>query len=215
MSAGLEAAGTETVARLGTTRVLPVATVESYESVEPLCRALVAAGLPCVEIALRSEAAVEAIERACTVDGVLVGAGTVLSPEQAAAARAAGAHFAVAPGTNAEVVAACHELGLPFFPGVATPSEIETARALGLRTLKVFPAAQVGGPAFVRAVSATYPDVRFLPTGGIGPENLRDYLAVPSVLAVGGSWLVRAELLRDGRFEEVERLAREAVELAA
>lgn len=215
MSTRLELTEAEIVERLAALRVLPVTTVDDANQAEAVGRALVAGGIACVEIAFRTAAAVEAIRRACEVDGLLVGAGTVLSPEQAEAALSAGASFAVAPGTNADVVAACRELRLPFFPGIATPSEIERARQLGLRTLKVFPAAQLGGPAFLRAVTATYPDVRFLPTGGIGPDNLRDYLAVPSVLAVGGSWLVKPELLRNGRFDEVERLAREAVELAA
>ncbi len=196
-------------------RVLPVVTVEDAGQIEPLCEALAAGGLACLEIAFRSEAALEAVRRAGDIDGFLVGAGTVLSPDQAEAACTAGASFAVAPGTNEEVVTACRELGLPFFPGIATPSEIERARQLGLHTLKVFPAAQVGGPGFLRAVTATYPDVRFLPTGGIGPENLAEYLSVPSVVAVGGSWLVKPELLHDGRFEEIERLAHEAVRLAA
>jgi 2-dehydro-3-deoxyphosphogluconate aldolase/(4S)-4-hydroxy-2-oxoglutarate aldolase len=205
----------EVLARLAAVRVLPVATVEDAGQIDDLCQSLAAGGLGCVEIAFRSDAAPEAVRRASRIDGFLVGAGTVLSPDQAEAASTAGASFAVAPGTNEEVVAACRELGLPFFPGVATPSEIERARLLGLRALKVFPAGQLGGPAFLRAVTATYPDVRFLPTGGIGPENLAEYLAVPSVLAVGGSWLVGPELLREGRFDEIERLAREAVELAA
>jgi len=215
MSVEVEAAEAAIVDRLGALRVLPVVTVDNPGQAEEVGRALVAGGLPCVEIAFRSDAAVEAVRRATQVEGLLVGAGTVLSREQAEAAHFAGAAFAVAPGTDEDVITACDELGLPFFPGVATPSEIERARRLGRLTLKVFPAAQLGGPAFLRAVTATYPDVRFLPTGGIGPETLRDYLAVPSVLAVGGSWLVRSELLREGRFDEVERLAREAVELAA
>jgi 2-dehydro-3-deoxyphosphogluconate aldolase/(4S)-4-hydroxy-2-oxoglutarate aldolase len=166
-------------------------------------------------VTFRTAAAAEAIRAARTVPGVLVGAGTVLSPEQAAEAAEAGADFAVAPGTNPAVVAACGELGLPFFPGVATPSEIETARALGRTTLKLFPAAQAGGTGFIRAVSATYPDVRFLPTGGIGRDTADEYLALPAVLAVGGSWLVKPELLRAGRFDEVERLARDAIGAAA
>ena len=112
-------------------------------------------------------------------------------------------------------VAACAEMGLPFVPGVATPSEIERARALGLRLLKPFPASQIGGPGFLRAVSATYPDVEFFPTGGISEANLADYLAVPSVAACAGSWLVRGELIREGRFGEIERLARTAVGIAA
>jgi 2-dehydro-3-deoxyphosphogluconate aldolase/(4S)-4-hydroxy-2-oxoglutarate aldolase len=191
-----------------------VTTVDDADQAEATVRALRAGGFSCVEIAFRSQAALEAIERVSHMDGMLVGAGTVLSPAQAAAAHAAGARFAVAPGTNADVVSACRDLDLPFFPGVATPTEIEHARAQGLRTLKVFPAEQLGGPGFVRAVTATYPGVRYLPTGGIGRDNIREYLAVESVLAVGGSWPVKQELLRAGRFDEVERLAREAVELA-
>jgi 2-dehydro-3-deoxyphosphogluconate aldolase/(4S)-4-hydroxy-2-oxoglutarate aldolase len=198
------------VARLGRARVIPVASLDDGDQAEATARALQRGGVDCIEVTFRTAAAADAIRRARTVDGMLVGAGTVLSPEQAAEAAAAGADFAVAPGTNAAVVEACRRLGLPFFPGVATPSEIETARALGRTTLKLFPAAQVGGTGFLRAVSATYPDVRFLPTGGIGPDDAADYLALPSVLAVGGSWLVRPELLRAGRFDEVERLARDA-----
>jgi len=198
------------VEALGRVRVVAVTTVDDATQAEATARALLGGGLTCMEIAFRSSAAAEAIERVSRVDGVLVGAGTVLSAVQAEAAKNAGARFAVAPGTSDEVVTACRELDLPFFPGVATPSEIERARALGLRTLKVFPAAQLGGPSFLRAVTATYPDVRYLPTGGISAENVPAYLAVESVLAVGGSWLVKPELLRAGRFDEVERLAREA-----
>jgi len=215
VSANVESAAAAVVDRLAELRVLPVVTVDDPAQAEAVGRALLAGGVPCMEIAFRSPAAREAVARASSIEGLLVGAGTILSPPQAEAAHAAGAAFAVAPGTNEDVIAACDGMGMPFFPGVATPSEIERARRLGLRTVKVFPASQLGGPAFLRAVSATYPDVRFLPTGGIGPENLRDYLAVPSVVAVGGSWLVRPELLRNGQFDEVERLAREAAELAA
>jgi 2-dehydro-3-deoxyphosphogluconate aldolase/(4S)-4-hydroxy-2-oxoglutarate aldolase len=205
----------DVVDELARTRVVAVTTVDDPDQAEATARALRGGGLTCVEIVFRSDAAAAAIERLSRLDGVVVGAGTVLSPTQAEAAKAAGARFAVAPGTNEDVVEACRRLGLPFFPGVATPTEIERACALGLRTLKVFPAAQLGGPAFLRAVSPTYPDVRFLPTGGVAPENVREYLAVPSVLAVGGSWPVRPDLLRAGRFDEVERLAAEALELAA
>src|SRR5581483_4070272 len=122
--------------------------------------------------------------------------------------------FAVAPGLNPEVVSACRRAGLPFFPGVATPSEIERARALGFRTLKVFPAEQLGGPGFIKAVAAAYRDVRFLPTGGVSAKTLGAYLAEPSVVACAGSWLVKREILQAGRYEEIERLAHEAVELA-
>lgn len=215
MRTSLEAAEAAIVERLGELRVLPVVTVGDPAQAEAVGRALLAGGVACMEIAFRTEAAREAVARASSIDGLLVGAGTILSPVQAEAAHAAGAAFAVAPGTSEDVIAACDGMGLPFFPGVATPSEIERALRLGRHTVKVFPASQLGGPAFLRAVTATYPDARFLPTGGIGPENLRDYLGVPSVIAVGGSWLVRPELLRNGQFDEVERLAREAVELSA
>jgi 2-dehydro-3-deoxyphosphogluconate aldolase/(4S)-4-hydroxy-2-oxoglutarate aldolase len=201
----------EVVEALERARVLAVMTCDDADQAEAASRALVAGGLRCVEIAFRTPAAGEALRRVSRLDGVLAGAGTILEPDQARAAAAAGARFAVAPGTNPGVVEACAAAGLPFFPGVATPSEIETARALGCRVLKVFPAATLGGAAFLRAVSAPYRDVRFLPTGGVGAANLREFLSVPSVLACGGSWMVAPELLRQGRFDEVERLAREAV----
>lgn len=203
------------VKRLRDCRVVPVATIEDPQTAPVVAAALLAGGIGCIEITFRHPSAEEALRRACEVDGLVVGAGTILSADQARAAAAAGAHFAVAPGTNETVVETCGELGLPFFPGVATPSEIERARALGHRVLKVFPAAQVGGPGFLRAVSATYPDVEFVPTGGIGPDELAGYLAVPSVLACGGSWLVKPDLVREGRFDEIERLARGAVEQSA
>lgn len=203
------------VERLRACRVVPVATIEEPADAARVAASLLAGGIACIEITFRHPAAAEAIGAAAGVPGMLVGAGTVLSPEQAAAAKDAGAAFAVAPGTNEAVVAACARLGLPFFPGVATPTEIERARELGLRTLKLFPAQQVGGPAFLKAVTATYPDVGFLPTGGVSRENLAEYLALPCVVAVGGSWLVKPELTRAGRFDEIERLAREAVAAAA
>lgn len=203
------------VRKLENARVLPVLSVDDLDQAEAACRALLAGGIGCVEITFRTTVAAQAIERVGRIDGLLVGAGTVLTVEQAEAAAEAGACFAVAPGTNPVVVAACRELGLRLFPGVATASEIDRARALGCRTLKVFPAAAAGGPAFLRAVSAPYPDVRFIPTGGIGASTLADYLSVPSVIACGGSWLCEPRLLHEGRFDEIERLAGAAVAAAA
>lgn len=171
-------------------RVLPLATIEPA-SAQAIGRLLVSAGLPCIEIAFRTPDAPAAISRAREVDGLLVGAGTVLSAEQAQEAASAGAEFAVAPGLSEEVVECCRDLGLPFFPGVATPTEVQHARRLGLRTLKVFPIKSLGGSGFLRALSAVYPDVQFIPTGGIDLATLRDYLALPSVLACGGSWLIK------------------------
>ncbi len=204
------------VQRLGRLQIVPMATVDSAGQAEQVARALLRGGLPCIEITLRTEVALEAIARVrSAVPEMLVGAGTVLDAEQALAAARAGASFAVAPGTNENVIAACREVALPFFPGVATPSEIERARQAGLRTLKVFPILQLGGVGFLRAVSVAYPDVRFIPSGGIDGQSLAEYLALPSVLACGGSWLVRPEFVRDGRLGEVERLASEAVRLAS
>jgi 2-dehydro-3-deoxyphosphogluconate aldolase / (4S)-4-hydroxy-2-oxoglutarate aldolase len=200
--------------QLGTVRVVPVLTAADADDAERACHALLAGGLSVVEITFRTEAAADAIGRAASIDGLFVGAGTVLSPAQLAAAVDAGARFAVAPGTNVDVVEAAGEAGIPFVPGAATPSEIERARSLGCHVVKVFPASLVGGPAFVKAVSAVYPDVRFVPTGGVSPENLASYLELPSVLACGGSWICEQALLREGRFDEVERRARAAVELA-
>jgi 2-dehydro-3-deoxyphosphogluconate aldolase/(4S)-4-hydroxy-2-oxoglutarate aldolase len=207
---------TGVVRRLGQIRIVPMATVDGAEQAEQVARALARGGLGCMEITFRTDVAPEAIERVrSTVPDMLVGAGTVLTADQARAAARAGADFAVAPGTNEEVIGCCRELSLPFFPGVATPSEIERARQLGSRTLKVFPIVQLGGVGFLRAVCATYPDTRFIPTGGIDFQMLADYFQLPAVLACGGSWLVKPDLLCAGRFDEVERLAREAVKLSS
>lgn len=205
----------EVVQRLRSCRVVPVATIKDPGQAAEVAHALVTGGLPCIEITFRHPAAADALRRAREVGGILVGAGTVLSSEQARAVAAAGAHFAVAPGTNEQVLETCRELGLPFFPGVATATEIERARTLGSSILKVFPAEQVGGPGFIRAVSATYPEMGFIPTGGITAETVRDYLAVPSVIACGGSWIVRSELIDASRFEEIALHARAAVEASS
>jgi 2-dehydro-3-deoxyphosphogluconate aldolase/(4S)-4-hydroxy-2-oxoglutarate aldolase len=207
--------GSDVLERLAELRVVPVLSAADPDEAERACRALLAGGLPVVEIAFRTDAAAAGLRRAAAIEGLLVGAGTVLSPEQLERAVEAGARFAVAPGTNPAVVGAAFRAGIPFVPGVATPSEIEQALGLGCRTLKVFPASLVGGPAFLKAVSAVYRDVRFVPTGGIGPENLASYLELPAVLACAGTWICEQSLLREGRFDEVERRAREAAELAA
>ena len=201
--------------RLAESRIVPVLTAADADEAERACHALVAGGLPVVEITFRTDAAAEALRRAAAIEGLLVGAGSILSSEQLDVAVAAGARFGVAPGTSPDVVEAARQAGLPFVPGVATPSEIERARSLGCTVLKVFPASLVGGPGFLKAVGAIYRDVRFVPTGGVDPENLASYLELPSVLACGGTWICEPELLRDGRFDEVERRAREAVEIAA
>lgn len=205
----------DVVERLAALRVVPVLTAANAEEAARACEALLAGGLSAVEITFRTDAASEAIERVASIDGLLVGAGTVLSPEQLSRAIDSGARFAVAPGSNDDVIAAAAAAGVLFVPGVATPSEIEHARALGCHVLKVFPASVLGGPAFVKAIAPVYPDVRFVPTGGVNTENLAAYLELPAVLAVGGTWICERSLLEEGRFDEIQRRAREAVELAS
>jgi 2-dehydro-3-deoxyphosphogluconate aldolase/(4S)-4-hydroxy-2-oxoglutarate aldolase len=191
-------------------RIIPVLTASSADEAERACLALAAGGLTTVEITFRTEAAADAIRRASGIEGLVVGAGTVLSEEQLAAALDAGAQFAVAPGTNPAVVEAAQRAGVTFIPGAATPSEIEQARSIGCTIVKLFPASLLGGPAFVKAVAAVYRDVRFVPTGGVSLENLDEYLALPAVLACAGTWICEPTLLRDGRYDEIERRAREA-----
>jgi 2-dehydro-3-deoxyphosphogluconate aldolase/(4S)-4-hydroxy-2-oxoglutarate aldolase len=200
----------QVVARLARAGVLPVLTVTDVATVEPTCRALLAGGVSCVEITYRTACADEAIVVASRLPELLVGAGTVVDAGQAIAAAQAGARFAVAPGLSEPVVAAAREIGLPFFPGVATPSEIDRARRLGCRVLKVFPASALGGPDFVRSVSAPYPGLRFIPTGGVEASTIGSYLEIPSVLACGGSWLCARELIAAGRFDEITRRAQAA-----
>jgi 2-dehydro-3-deoxyphosphogluconate aldolase/(4S)-4-hydroxy-2-oxoglutarate aldolase len=186
-------------------------TLDEPDTAAPVAGALLAGGISCLEITFRRPGAAEAIRAAREVGGMLVGAGTVLSRAQADAAAAAGADFAMAPSSNDLVVRHCQDLGLPFFPGVATPTEIDHAARLGLTAVKVFPAAQVGGPAFLRAVAATFPELGFIPTGGITPENLADYLAIPEVVACGGSWLVPRELVAKRDYARITALAAAAV----
>lgn len=195
---------------LAADRLLPVVTIDDPWLVADLCAALLAGGVSCIEITFRTDAAEAAIAAAAEVEGMLVGAGTLLSPGQARAAAAAGASFGVAPGTDDEVIETCAELGLPFFPGIATPSELGRALRLGCDVVKVFPAAQLGGPAFLRAVSAAFPQARFIPTGGVDGESLASYLDVPQVIACGGSWIVDRKLLAARSFAEVTRRARAA-----
>ena len=197
---------------LADARVLPVVVLEDPRVVPDLCAALLDGGISCIEITFRTDAASAALAAASRVAGMLVGAGTVLTVGHAHAAVEAGAAFAVAPGTDDDLVHACAELGLPFFPGVATPSEVGHALRLGCTTMKVFPASMLGGPGFIRAISATFPRARFIPTGGVDVESLASYLALPAVVACGGSWICEPRLLREARFDEVSRRARAAVE---
>jgi len=197
---------------LATHGILPVVTVPRPDQAVPLARALLAGGISCVEVTFRSDAAAEAIRAIrASVPEMLVGAGTVLTTEQADAAIDAGAAFLVSPGFDATVVHHALAQDIPVMPGIATPTELQAALVRGLRLVKVFPAAALGGPAFLRALEGPYPMMRFVPTGGVTVANLADYLALDCVAAVGGTWLARAGSVAAGDWAEVERLAREAV----
>ena len=202
---------TEAIARL---RVLPVVVLERADDAANLGQALRAGGLPCAEVTFRTEAAEEAIRELAKDSDMLVGAGTVLRPEQVDLAAAAGARFIVTPGFSPTVVRCCLDRGMPVYPGVATATETQFALEAGLTVVKFFPAEAAGGVGAVKALSAPYPMMRFIPTGGISPRNLAAYLAQRSVLAVGGSWLVAPELIAAGDFEEITRRTADAVKLA-
>jgi 2-dehydro-3-deoxyphosphogluconate aldolase/(4S)-4-hydroxy-2-oxoglutarate aldolase len=195
--------------------VIPVVSIPRLEQALPLAEALLEGGLPCAEVTFRTAAASDAIRQIrARFPEIFLGAGTVLSVEQAEAAASAGAEFIVSPGTNPAVVDYCRSRGVSVFPGVCTPTEIEMALARGIEVVKFFPAEAMGGVKFLRALCAPYQQVRFIPTGGIDASNLGQYLALPAVLACGGSWMVKPELLSAGDFAQVRRLAGEAVALA-
>lgn len=198
-------------------RVVPVVVVDDAESAAPLAEALLAGGLEVMEITFRTPAAAAAIRRiAAGYPEILLGAGTLLDPEQVLRARDAGAVFGLAPGTNPRVVAAAAGCGMYFAPGVMTPSEVEQALDLGCNLLKFFPAAVAGGVAMLKALAGPYAHtgVRFIPTGGVTSGNLSDYLSLPLVAAIGGSWMVERALVAAGRWGEITRLTREALALA-
>lgn len=210
--------GTMILERISARRLVPVVVLDSAEDAEPLAEALLAGGLDIMEITFRTAAAVESIRRiSSTFPEILVGAGTLLENDQVLRARDAGARFGLAPGLNPDVVACAFEAGLSFSPGVMTPGEVECAMSLGCRTLKFFPAETAGGVAMLKALAGPYAHtgVRFIPTGGIAPENLQNYLKLPVVAAAGGSWMVAKPLIQGRRWQEVTRLTREALDLAA
>lgn len=194
-------------------RLVPVIALEDAAQAGPLAEALVNGGLPVAEVTFRTAAAAESIRTMAARGDLLVGAGTVLTPAQADEARDAGATFIVSPGFNPKVVQHCLDQELPIIPGVSNPTDIEMALDHGLEVVKFFPAEAFGGLKTLKAMSAPYGGVRFMPTGGISPANVNDYLAFPKVVACGGSWMVKPDLYTNGKFELVERAVREAVAL--
>lgn len=202
------------IEQLSLVGLVPVIKVEDAGDAVPLCRALANGGLPVAEITFRSEAAEEAIRRVHEeLPDVILGAGTVLTTQQVDRAVAAGASYIVSPGINPTVVKYCQEKGVPIVPGTANPSNVETALELGLKTVKFFPAEAVGGLKAIKAMSAPYGDITFLPTGGINEKNVCDYLAFPKVAAVGGSWMAPGDAVKAKDWAKIESLARSAVDL--
>jgi 2-dehydro-3-deoxyphosphogluconate aldolase/(4S)-4-hydroxy-2-oxoglutarate aldolase len=205
----------DTEHHLGRVRLLPIVVLEHADDALPLADALTAGGVDTIEITLRTEAGLAAIGRLAELGHPCIGAGTVLTVDDADRAVAAGARFILAPGLSAAVVQRGQSLGVPVFPGVATATEIHAALELGCTTVKFFPAGQLGGPAAIRALAAPFAGTRFIPTGGVNPGNLTQYLAEPAVLAVGGSWLVAPDLVRARAWGEITRLAQAACDAVA
>ncbi len=199
---------------IGACRLVPVIALHDAANAAPLGEALIAGGLPCAEVTFRTEAAAESIRIMAKNPDLLVGAGTVLSVEQVEVAVDNGAKFIVSPGFNPKVVGYCVDHDIPITPGTSNPTDIEMALEFGLDVVKFFPAEAFGGLKTLKAISAPYSALRFIPTGGISESNLQSYLAFPKVLACGGSWMVPNALISDGRFEEVAGLVSRAVTLA-
>ena len=196
-------------------RLIPVVAIHDAGQADPLAEALIAGGLPCAEITFRTEAAADAINKIAARGDMIVGAGTVLKVDQAKQAIDCGAGFIVSPGFSPRVVQYCIDNAIPVTPGVGTPTDIQLALEYGLEILKFFPAEAFGGLKTLKAMSAPFQMMKFIPTGGIGPQNVVEYLKHPKVAACGGSWMVKSDLISQGRFDEITRLTREAVELAA
>ena len=193
--------------------VVPVIVVDDLAHALPLARALVAGGLPALEVTLRTPVALDAIRAMAEVPGGVVGAGTLLTPADVKAAKAAGAQFGVSPGATDRLLDACAEHDLPLLPGAATASEIMALLEKGHSVQKFFPAEQAGGAAYLKAIGAPLPQVMFCPTGGIGLKNARDYLTLGNILCVGGSWVAPKDALAAGDWARITALATEAAAL--
>ena len=194
--------------------IVPVVVLDDAKDAAPLAKALCEGGLPCAEVTFRTAAAEESIRiMSEQFPEMMVGAGTVLTTEQVDRAVAAGAKFIVSPGMNPRIVKYCVEKGILITPGCANPSDIEQALENGLDVVKFFPAEPAGGLKMIKAMAAPYVGVKFMPTGGINQNNVRDYLAYDRILACGGSWMVKGDMVAAGEFDKIKELAAEAVEI--
>ncbi len=205
-------------AKIGAAKVIPVVAIESVASALPFADALIEGGLPVAEVTFRTAAAPDVMRKLRNErPDIMVGAGTILTVEHLKAAADSGAVFGVAPGLNPKVVEAALKLGFPFAPGVMTPSDVELGLSLGLKVLKLFPAGAAGGPTYLKSLAAPYAHtgVRFIPTGGVNSDNLADYLAMKTVLAVGGTWIAKKDAIAAGEWDKIKANARAAVEAVA
>lgn len=196
--------------------IIPVVVLEKTKDAAPLAKALTEGGLPCAEVTFRTDTAEESIKiMSSEYPDMFVGAGTVLTIEQVDRAVAAGAKFIVSPGFDSEIVDYCLSKEIPVFPGCVTPSEVAQAVKRGLKVVKFFPAEQFGGVATIKAIAAPYVGLKFMPTGGINAKNLESYLSCDKIVACGGSWMVKGDLIKAGKFDEIKAMTEEAVKLAA
>lgn len=194
--------------------LVPVVVLEDEKDALPLAKALVEGGLPVAEVTFRTAAAEASIKKMCEAyPDMVVGAGTVLSVEQVEKAVAAGAKFIVSPGYDEEIVNFCLEKDIPIYPGTVTPSDLSKAVKKGLKVVKFFPAEQYGGVNTIKALAAPFTTVKFMPTGGVNAKNLKDYLSCNKIVACGGSWMVKGDLIKAQEFEKIKELTREAVTL--
>ena len=204
----------DTLVQIGKTGIVPVVVLNNASDAEPLAEALINGGLPCAEVTFRTEAAEDSIKlMSKKFPEMFVGAGTVLTTEQVDRAIGAGAKFIVSPGFNPKVVEYCLKNNYPITPGIMTPTELEMALGFGLDVVKFFPAENAGGLKMIKAMSAPYTMMKFMPTGGINAANVGDYLACDKILACGGSWMVKGDLIKEGNFAEIEKLTAEAAEI--
>lgn len=204
----------EVLMKIGQTGIVPVVVLNEVKDAVPLAQALINGGLPCAEVTFRTDAAQQSIvEISKKFPQMFVGAGTVLTTEQVDRAVDAGAKFIVSPGFNLKVVEYCIKKGYPITPGIMTPTELEMALEFGLDVVKFFPAENAGGLKMIKAMAAPYTKMKFMPTGGINPQNVREYLQCDKILACGGSWMVKGELINSGNFAEIEKLTKEASQI--
>ena len=204
----------EVLMKIGQMGIVPVVVLNDVKNAVPLAQSLINGGLPCAEVTFRTEAAQQSIaEISKSFPQMFVGAGTVLTTEQVDRAVDAGAKFIVSPGFNPKVVEYCIKKGYPVTPGIMTPTELEMALEFGLDVVKFFPAENAGGLKMIKAMAAPYTKMKFMPTGGINPQNVREYLQSDKILACGGSWMVKGELINSGNFAEIEKLTKEASQI--